>query len=49
MKRTANTILEVLSEVEVGYPANSAAAPGSVISANRIVHPSIFGLTFPLL
>ncbi len=43
----AKTTLVVLMEAVAGYPAMAAAAPGSVISANSIIHPIMFRLSLP--
>jgi hypothetical protein len=41
-KRRAKTTLAVRIELVAGTPAIAAAAPGKVIKANKIIHPSMF-------
>jgi len=47
MKRAVNTTLVVLIEMVAGAPAITAPAPGKVINANMIIHPSMFEPSFP--
>jgi hypothetical protein len=46
-KSNANTRLDVVNDVAVD-PDMAAAAPGNVIKANRIIHPSTLPLSFEI-